>query len=224
MDGDRSPGCLPTAATAPMLEALPQQGFHTQPYRENLCSTRDHSEAKHYTLNNFHENSSLNKLLYNQTRSTRQSAAAVMCHLHHPDGASKVPMSGGSRLLGTFHPGLCGLHGGHWAGSSLSIPAFGSEELGGSAKPRVRQEHELQAGLSPRQPPVTKNRHTAASTAQPRSGQPRSRTQITAWGETGMRCIFPGITGIGYSNHRSQGGCLTGRMRGAWREKAVNKQ
>lgn len=81
MDRDRSPSCLPTAATTPMLGGTSTAGIpwlstqgepphHSRPLKEEIL---------HYdTSNNFHENSSLKKLLHNQTQSTRQSAAAAM--------------------------------------------------------------------------------------------------------------------------------------------------
>lgn len=53
--------------------------------------------------------------------------------------------------------------------------------------PGLRQENKPQAGLGRLSPSTD----TAASTTPARGGQPRSRTEITARGETGMCCIFP---------------------------------
>lgn len=72
-------------------------------------------------------------------------------------------MPGGSCLLSTWAWVVCTEAAG--AGSSLHIPAFSRQELGSSALPGVRQQKELQAGLRPRQAPVAKHRHSAASTA-----------------------------------------------------------
>lgn len=51
------------------------------------------------------------------------------------------------------------------AGQVAPGTSFGGEELGSRGVPGVRQENKLQAGLSPRQQSVTKNRHAAASMA-----------------------------------------------------------
>lgn len=206
MDGDRSAGCLPTAATAPMLGGTSTAGIpcpavqgepphHWRPLKVEMLHCDN--------LNNFHENSSLQKFLQNQTRGTRPSAAAVtgatstsqrgvparwlLLAWHLPAG----PMCSARRLPGWQLP---------------AHPSFGLKELGSSAVPRVRQENKLQAGLRPRQAPVARDRHAAASTASASwwAAKEQNRDNGTR-GDRNVLHFSSAAMGIGYSNHASRG-------------------
>lgn len=158
---------MPTAAVL----GIPQQGFQTQPYRENLHTTRDHSEGKYYTRTfkiTFMKTVPLKNFCFiTEPKHEAECGSSCVCHLQ-PDGASEVPMSRGSCSPGTFHLGPCGPHGGCWAGGSRQQGAGIQRRAEGQAGKQAAGRAEPDSRLSPSTDTLLPAR------LRPRGGQPRT--------------------------------------------------